>query len=132
MHGGVGVSLFAYRDRIHLDEPYIPTVEGAISEAEYQASIDYVLDELLREHPKTLRDEIPEEYNQRRALIRALLTVFLFKDICSCPYLETRTYILCRKGQERVSISEADSFIKRNSSDTWIGLGSSASCLLYI
>ncbi len=70
-----GLPLESYRDNIHLDEPFITDVEVELTESAYSASIEYVLNELLQEHPEAGEWEIPTDTGSKRALVRSMLVV---------------------------------------------------------
>jgi O-acetyl-ADP-ribose deacetylase (regulator of RNase III) len=70
-----GLALDRYRKQIKLDEPYEP-VFGVISSDEERVNIiDSLLNVLVNQEGLVERDRIPDEYEQKRQLLRGLLNV---------------------------------------------------------
>lgn len=75
MESRKGISLDFYREHVDLDLPYNPKVNGVITERDYIASLDTVLFDLLRERPDMQHNDAPNEVSEKRAMIKALLTI---------------------------------------------------------
>jgi O-acetyl-ADP-ribose deacetylase (regulator of RNase III) len=70
-----GLALDQYREQIKLDEPYEPAFSRISSDEERIDIVDELLDVLINHEGLAEHDQLPDEYEQKRQLVRALLNV---------------------------------------------------------
>lgn len=70
-----GLKLDRYRRQIKLDESYAPRFSEVLSDEERDDTVDLLLDVLINQEALSDTLQIPEEYQQKRQLLRALLNI---------------------------------------------------------
>lgn len=120
-----------YRKRIKLDEKYLPELCGTSSANKRIAILDSLLDTLIKEEGLYGTNNIPEEYPQKRQLLRALLNIrppspiqpLFLKNINSLLQYELREKEIteCNKITPVSETLQAASFKNRNILFLWKG-----------
>lgn len=70
-----GLALVRYRDQVRIDQGYAPGSGKISSEGELHQILDALLHELIYNETFSDIDHIPEDYQQKRQLLRALLNI---------------------------------------------------------
>ena len=70
-----GLAIDQYREQVKLDEPYEPAFSRISSDKERIDIVDALLDILINHEGLAEPDQLPDEYEQKRQLVRALLNV---------------------------------------------------------